>query len=105
MLHEQHKCDNSVTQTTRVRQFDFDNDTRENIFSHPYVSYMANERLQEEEQFHFRNYLLEMPRSHTKMRLKSALQKLNFVKAKVISKRYTLDCSCKCLCMFSHTYA
>ena len=40
---------------------------------------MANERLQEEEQFHSKNYLLEMLRSHAKMHLKSAPQKLNFV--------------------------
>ena len=56
---------------------------------------MASERLQGEEQFHSKNYLLEMPCSYTKMRLKSAPQKLNFVMAKAISKIYTLDCSCK----------
>ena len=56
----------------------------ENIFSQ---TCMANERLQGKEQFHSKNYLLEMPRSHAKMRLKSALQKLNFVMAKAISKR------------------
>ena len=57
---------------------------------------MANERLQEEEQFHFKNYLLKTSRSHTKMRLKSVPLKLNFVMANAISKSYTLDCSCKC---------
>ena len=66
---------------------------------------MANERLQEEEQYHVNNYLLEMPRSHAKMCLKSAPQKLNFVIAKAISKRYKLDCSCKCSCTFPHSYA
>ena len=30
------------------------------------------------------NYLLEMPRSHAKMRLKSARQKLNILMAKAI---------------------
>ena len=39
--------------------FDSDNDTSENIFSHPYISYIANERLEREEQFHSKNYLLE----------------------------------------------
>ena len=67
-----------------MKSFDFDNDTSENIFSHPYISYMANERLQREEQFHSKNYLLEMPRSHAEMRFKSAPQKLNFVMAKAI---------------------
>ena len=63
MLHEVHECDTS-------ENFDFDNDTSKNIFSHPYIYYMASERLQGEEQFHSRNYLLEMPRFHAKMRLK-----------------------------------
>ena len=66
---------------------------------------MANERLQGEEQYHSNNYLLEMPCSHAKMRLESAPQKLNFVMAKAISKRYILDCSCKCPCTIPHSYA
>ena len=47
---------------------------------------MANETVQGEEQFHSKNYLLEMPCSHAKMHLKSAPQKLNFAMAKAISK-------------------
>ena len=47
---------------------------------------MANERLQGEKQYHSKNYLLEVPRSHPKMCLKSAPQKLNFVVTKAISK-------------------
>ena len=74
----------------QVKNFDFDNDTRENIFSHPYISYMANEKLQGEEQFHSKNYHLEMPSSHAKIHLESAQQKLNFVTVKAISKSYTL---------------
>ena len=62
---------------------------------------MVNERLQGEEQFHSKNYLLEMPCSHAKMRLESAPQKLIFVMAKAISKCYRLDCSCKSPCTFS----
>ena len=54
---------------------------------------MVDERLQGEKQFHSNNYLLEMC-SHTKMLLKIAPQKLNFVMAKALSKNYTLDCSC-----------
>ena len=84
MRHERHECDKSAT---RIRNFDFNNCTSENIFSHPYISYMANERLQEEEQFHSRNYLLEMPRSHVKIYLKFVPQKLNFVMEKAISKK------------------
>ena len=80
-----------------MRNSDFDNDKSENIFSHPYISYMANEILQGEEQFHSKKHLFEMPRSHTKMHLKSAPQKLDFVMAKAISKSYTLDCSRKYL--------
>ena len=103
--HQRHECDTKDTRATRVRNFDFDNDTNENIFLHPYVSFIANERLQREEHFRSKNYLLEMPCSHVKMHLKSAPQKLNFVMTKAISKRYTLDCSCKSTCTFPHSYA
>ena len=50
---------------------------------------MAGETLQGEEQFHSKNFLLEMPCSYAKMSLKSAPQKLSFVMAKAISKLYT----------------
>ena len=66
---------------------------------------MASERLQGKEQFDTKNYLLEMPCIHAKMRLKSAPQKLNFLMAKAISKSCTLDCCCKCPCTFPHSYA
>ena len=61
------------------------------MFSHPYIYDMAIERLEEEKQFHSKNYLLEMPRFHAKME-KSAPQKLNFLMAKAISKSCTLQC-------------
>ena len=98
-------ADTSDASATRVKKFQFDVGTSENIFSHPYISYMANERLQGEEQSHFKNYHLEMSRSHAKMDLNSATQKLNFLIAKTISKSYTLDCSCKCPCTFPHSCA
>ena len=69
----------SATRTTWVKNFDFYNDTSENIFT-PQYSYTANERL--EKQFHSKNYLLEIPRTHAKMRLKKEPQKLDFVMAK-----------------------
>ena len=100
--HERHECN---TGATRVKKFDFDNDTGKNIFSHPYIYYIASERLQGEEQFYTKNYLLELCRFHAKMRLKSAPKKLNFLMAKTISKSCTLDCSCKCPCTFPHSYA
>ena len=46
-----------------------------------------------EGQLHFKKHCFEKPRSHAEMILKSAPQKLNFLMAKAISKRYTLDCS------------
>ena len=88
-----------------MKNFDFDNNTSENIFSHTYINYIVNERLQGEEKFHSKNYLLEMPYSHAKMRLKSAPQKLNFVMERAISKSYTLDCCCKYPFTFPHGYA
>ena len=105
VLHERHESYTNDTSATQVKNVDFDNNTIENIFSHPYISYMTNEKIQGEEQFHSKNYLLEMPRSHAKMPLKGAPQKLNFVMAKAISKSYKLDCSCKCPCRFPHSYA
>ena len=45
------ECHTNDTIATWVKNFDFDNDTSENIFSPQYISYMANERLQGEEQF------------------------------------------------------
>ena len=66
---------------------------------------MENERLQGEEQFRSKNYLLEMPRSHAKTCLKSSPQKLNFLMANAISKSYRLDCSCKCPWTFPHCCA
>ena len=65
---------------------------------------MASERLQGEEQFHTKNYLLEMSRFHAKMRLKSAPQKLNFLMEKATSKSCTLDCRYKCPCTSLHSY-
>ena len=100
-----HECYTNDTSATRVKNFDFDSYTSKNIFLHPYIYYMASERLQGEKQFHYMNYLLELLYSHVKMLLKSAPQKLNFLMTKAISKSCTLDCSCKCPCTFPHSYA
>ena len=100
-----HECYTNDTSATQVKNFDFDNDTVKTIFSHPYIYYMASERLQQEEQLHTKNYRLKMSCFHSKMHLKSVPQKLNFLMAKAISKSCTLDCSCKCPCTFPHSYA
>ena len=91
--HKWQEWDTSATRKTRVRHECYMNDTstiqmknfdtRENMFSHLHISYIANEWLQEEEQFHPKNYLLGMPHSHAKMRLKSAPQKLKSVNKKL----------------------
>ena len=105
MQHEWHKQHTSKTrvrhkrhESTQEKNFDFDNYISENIFSHPCIYYMASKRLQGEEQFQAKSYVLEMPCSHAKIHLKSAPQKLNFVMGKAILKSCTLDCSCNCLC-------
>ena len=104
----QRECYTSVKWTTRVRHkwnnFDFDNGTSKNIFTPLYLLY-SKWRLQGEQQFHSKNYLLEIPHPHAKMRLKSAPQKLNFLMAKVIQKFYKLNCSLKCPCTFPRSYA
>ena len=106
--HECYTYDTSATRTPRVRhewKILILKTTRVKTFSHHYIYYMASERLQGEEQFHSKNYLLEMSRFHAKMRLKHAPQKLNFIMEKAISKSFTLNCSCKCPCTFPHSYA
>ena len=74
MVHERHKSGTSEI-------FDFDNDMSENIFSHPYISYIVNERLQGEGPFHSKN-----PFGNAKMSLKNAPQKPNFIMAKAMKK-------------------
>ena len=49
-----HECDTNGTSATQVKNFDFDNGTSKIIFSLSYINYMANERPQGEEQFHFK---------------------------------------------------
>ena len=45
---------------TQVKNFDFDNETSKNIFLLSYINYMANERPQGEEQFHFKGALSDL---------------------------------------------
>ena len=65
---------------------------------------MPYERLNGEEKFRSKNYLLEMPRAHAKMRLKCAPQKLSFLCQK-LSESHTANCSYKCPYTFPHSYA
>ena len=65
---------------------------------------MASERLQGEEKFHSKNYLLETFCFHAKMRLKRAPQKPDFLMTKAIPQNCTLDCSCKYPCTFLYSY-
>ena len=50
-----HECYTNDTSAKRVKNFDFDNKMRKNIFSQPYIYYMASERRQGEEQVHSKN--------------------------------------------------
>ena len=52
-----HKCYTNETSVTRVKQFDFDSGTSKNILLHPYIYYMANDRLQGEKQFLWTTFL------------------------------------------------
>ena len=98
-LHERHKCNTSATRTTRVQHewkilILITTPVKTN-FQTLIISYIASEKIRGEEQFHTKNYLLEMSPFYAKMRSKSAPKKLNFLMAKAISKSCTLDCSCK----------
>ena len=61
--HEQQECNTSATRPTQVRHkcdtsaTQVRHKTNENIFSHPNISYMADERLQGQEQIHSKNCL------------------------------------------------
>ena len=66
-LHEHYELYMSNTSATQMKNFDWDNDTTKNIFSHLYIYYIPSERIQQEERFHSKKNLLEMPRFHTKM--------------------------------------
>ena len=63
----QDECYRNNTSVTWVNNFDFDNDTSNNIFSHPYIYYTASERLQGEVQLHSKNYFFEISHFHAKM--------------------------------------
>ena len=86
---------------TRVKTFDLDNDTSENIFSHPILAIW---RMKDYKERNNKYYLLEMSPSHAKMLLKRAPQNLNITMAKAISISYNLDCSSKCPCTFPQSY-
>ena len=56
-----HECYTSDTSATREKNFDFDNDTGKNIFSHSHIYYMASERLQG---FHVKILLKSAPKTN-----------------------------------------
>ena len=95
MLHKTkrvwHECYTNDTSATRLKNVDFDNDPSENMFLYSFIYYIVRERLQREEQFHSKNYLLEMPPIHAKRSLKSAPQNLNLVMGKATSKTYPMS--------------
>ena len=85
----QHKYDTSATRATRVKKLDFDNDAGTNIFSHPYIYYMASEKLQGKEQFRIKNYVLEMSRFHANAFKKYATKTKLFNGKNYVKKLYT----------------
>ena len=97
--HKRHECITNDASATRVRHERHECNTSTTRVLH------ERHDCNTSEQFHSKNYLLKMPHSHAKMRLKSAPQKLNFVMAKAISNSYTLDSSCKCPWTFPYSYA
>ena len=81
-----HECYMNDTSVSRLKNFDFDNDTSKHIFSYPYIYHIASKKLEEDEQFHSKNYLLKIPCSHAGLRLKSVPQKWNFSNLKLYQK-------------------
>ena len=69
-----HELDASDTSAIRVKKLDFDTCTIENIFSHPYISYIANERFYGEQQFFtFGNALFTFQNTFEKCATKTEL--------------------------------
>ena len=110
--HEQHECDTSDTNATQVRS---KCDTSQKIWilittrvkTYFHIPIFT---IWEVKDYKERNNLIKvrplaMPHSQAKIRLKSVPQKLDFAMVKAVSKSYTLDCSCKFLCTFPHSYA
>ena len=91
------QMDTKDTGEERLKNFHFDNGTSENIFTTLLAIWQMTD--------YNKNYFLEMPRSHAKMRSKSAPQKLNFVIAKVVSKNFIHKISYKCPCTFKNSHA
>ena len=56
MRHKWHECDTGEIQVLQERH---KCDTNENIFSHRYVAYVPNDRLQVKEKFHSRELPFE----------------------------------------------
>ena len=48
-IRVRHECYTKDTNAAQLKNFGFDNETSKNIFLHPYIYYMASERLQGEE--------------------------------------------------------
>ena len=82
----QHVCYTNGTGAARAKNFDFDNNTS---FHTLILGIWQMKDHKKRKNFIVRTTFLEMPRSHAKMRLKSASRKLNFVMAKAISKSIT----------------
>ena len=91
------QLDTKDTGEERLKNFHFDNGTSENIFTTLLAIWQMTD--------YNKNYFLEMPRSHAKMRSKNAPQKLNFVIAKVVSKNFIHKISYKCPCTFKNSHA
>ena len=72
-IRVRHECYTKDTSTTRVKNyFDFDNDKSKIIFSHHYIRYMVDEKLQVEEQY-LQNYKRhEADQGHPKKLLRSS---------------------------------
>ena len=73
MLHERHECIMSGTR----ENFDFDNNVSENIFSQPILATSQMKDCKKRNKKYLLRTTLKMPRSHTKIFLKSEPQKQN----------------------------
>ena len=91
--HKRHECNMSPTRVRHEQREYYTNNTSATRVRHewkhfctPIYLLYGKWKIIREEQFQSKNYLLEIPWSHAKVRLKSVPEEPNFVMVKAVSK-------------------
>ena len=109
VLQERNECDTSATRTTRVgyewKILFLITRLVKTYFNTFILALWLMKNYKERNNFVLRTTfwkcMLSMPKCVRKVHHKNWA----FLIAKTVSKSYKIDCSCKCLCRFAHSYA